>query len=129
VVVDRYWASTRAYADVEGGTACLDGLAAHIHPADFTLYLEAPIALRAARLTARGASTADRDSLLRARELEAAYARALQEPTAGTVIRLDASLPLARLVTMATRAITRLASTVAATRPVALRSARRAVCA
>jgi dTMP kinase len=106
LVVDRYWASTRAYADVEGGAACLDAIAPRVRPADLTLFLDAPAALRAARLRTRGASAADRDSLLHTHALESAYARALDDRNAGTVIRLDASLPLGRLVTLATRAIT-----------------------
>jgi dTMP kinase len=124
LVVDRYWPSTRAYADVEGGATCLDALAPRIRPADITLFLEAPVALRAARLGARGASAADHGSLLHAHALESAYARALRDRIAGTVIRLDASLPLTELVRTAVRSLT--------TRPLAraaIRSRRRAVCA
>lgn len=89
-VVDRYWLSTLAYADVEGSTDVLASLGRFVAPADVTFFLEAPREVRRARLATRASSACDRVSIERSRDLEASYERALQDPSAGRVHRLDA---------------------------------------
>jgi len=63
VVLDRYFLSTQAYADFRGSGLQLDHLGDRLLPADLTVFLEAPLEVRRARLHQRGESAADRETL------------------------------------------------------------------
>lgn len=64
VVLDRYFLSTQAYAELRGSELRLDGLAELLLPADLTVFLDAPLATRRKRIEARGhPSAADRETL------------------------------------------------------------------
>jgi dTMP kinase len=63
VVVDRYFLSTQAYAAFRGSTLELDALQACLTKPDLTVFLHAPLDVRTARLTKRGTSAADRETL------------------------------------------------------------------
>lgn len=64
VVVDRYWLSTVVYHRVMGAPCSLDEVSEHLPLADFTLFLHAPLEVRAERVRSRGQATdADRWSL------------------------------------------------------------------
>ncbi len=87
LVLDRYWASTCAYARAAGSVLELDEVAALLPRADLTLLLTLPEADRTARLRARGATEADVATLDPARRtaLEHALRQALSRPQAGPV--------------------------------------------
>ncbi len=92
VIIDRYWASTLAYALFEAGPTreaevlrLLQPLEAWVPPVDETWWLAVPDAVRSERLAQRGASDADRASLAGADALRDAYTIALQRPSCGTV--------------------------------------------
>jgi dTMP kinase len=96
VVLDRYFLSTQAYAAFRGTRLDLDALGAHpaLIPADLTVLLEAPLEVRRARLAARGASAADRETLS-----PSAQERLLEEherraglPVVGRLLRIDTSV-------------------------------------
>ena len=63
VVLDRYILSTQAYAAFRGSGLQLDSLGDLLHPADLTVFLEAPLTVRRPRLLKRGESAADRETL------------------------------------------------------------------
>lgn len=63
VVIDRYFLSTQAYAEYRGSPLRLDELSAFLVPATITLYLDAPLEARRARVHARGASVSDVETL------------------------------------------------------------------
>lgn len=89
VVIDRYWSSTVAYAACRDAAVDLGPVAAALLPADVAFFLDADEAARRERLTRRGATDADRDSLARHAALRAAYERALAGPWNGRVVRID----------------------------------------
>jgi len=96
VIIDRYWASTLAYALFEGGAAHRDEVLAVLCPlerwvvaVDETWWIEVPDDLRAERLARRGASEGDRASLAAPAALRAAYAVALSRPVSGVVREVD----------------------------------------
>ncbi|WP_373372037.1 hypothetical protein [Nannocystis radixulma] len=61
VVVDRYWLSTVVYHRVMGSPCLLDEVASVLPTPDFTVFLHAPLDVRASRVRARGLATeADR---------------------------------------------------------------------
>lgn len=64
VVLDRYFISTQAYAAFRGSRLGLEVIDALLQPADLTVLLEAPLAIRRARVLGRGFSTdADQETL------------------------------------------------------------------
>ena len=63
VVLDRYFLSTQAYAEFRGTALKLDDLGEMLVPADLTVFLEAPLAIRRVRIAERGESPADRETL------------------------------------------------------------------
>lgn len=94
VVVDRYWLSTAVYHRVMGAPCLLDEVAEHLPLADFTIFLHAPLAVRASRVRSRGhATVADRWSLQRgpSASIEALYRELGGHPIAGRFHELDAS--------------------------------------
>lgn len=94
VVVDRYWLSTVVYHRVMGSPCTLDEVADALPIPDFTIFLCAPLEIRAQRVNARGFSTgADRWSLQSepASRIEALYRELSRHKIAGRFIELDAS--------------------------------------
>ena len=93
VVIDRYWLSTVTHApdDALGALAALEGL---VQPADLTLYLVAPLAVRARRLHGREELTSHDEATLSAaedRRLDRRYRSFAQHPAAGRFVEVDAS--------------------------------------
>jgi len=94
VVVDRYWLSTVVYHRVMGSPCTLDEVADALPPADFTIFLHAPLGVRAQRVRSRGQATdADRWSLQPgpSQQIEDLYRELGRRPIAGRFIELDAS--------------------------------------
>jgi len=101
VVIDRYFLSTQAYAAFRGSALVLDHLGDLLVPADLTVVMDAPLAVRRARLTMRGESTADRETLAPDADerLRAQHAARLKLPVLGRLLPLDcASAPPEALV-------------------------------
>jgi len=94
VVIDRYFLSTQAYAEFRGSSIALDALHASLLPADLTVFLEASLSARAARILARGASATDRETLNAdaQRLLTELYVAKSVFPIVGRFLRLDTSL-------------------------------------
>lgn len=95
VVVDRYWLSTVVYHRVMGSPCMLDEVADALPLPDFTIFLQAPLEIRAQRVCSRGLTTdADRWSLLPepSARIEAMYRELSRHRLAGHFIELDASL-------------------------------------
>jgi len=63
VVIDRYFLSTQAYAAFRGSRLCVDHVESLLLPADLTVFLDAPLDVRARRVGRRGASAADQETL------------------------------------------------------------------
>lgn len=63
VVLDRYFLSTQAYASFRGSQLALDEVQAMLLPADATVYMDVPLAVRRARLSQRGATAADLETI------------------------------------------------------------------
>lgn len=64
VVLDRYFVSTQAYAEFRGSKLALDHLGDELLRPDLTVYLDASLEVRRARVGARGEeSAADRETL------------------------------------------------------------------
>ena len=59
----RHFLSTQAYAAFRGSKLRLDDLGALLQPADLTFFLHADLEVRRMRLTTRGPSAADRETL------------------------------------------------------------------
>lgn len=94
VVIDRYWLSTVVYHRVMGALCQLDEVAKHLPYADFTLFLHAPLEVRASRVRSRGQATeADRWSLqpCPSGRIEALYRELGHHRIAGRFLELDAS--------------------------------------
>lgn len=94
VVVDRYWLSTVVYHRVMGSPCMLDEVADALPTADFTIFLHAPLEVRAQRVRSRGQATdADRWSLQPgpSQQIEDLYRELGRRPIAGRFIELDAS--------------------------------------
>ena len=91
VVLDRYFLSTQAYAAFRGSVLGLDHVGDLLVPATLTVILHAPLDVRVARVTRRGESAADRETLTLAadRRLHAEHAARLHLSVAGRVLRLD----------------------------------------
>ena len=94
VVVDRYWLSTVVYHRVMGSPCLLDEVAGALPAPDVTVFLHAPLEVRAHRVRTRGLATdADRWSLQPepSARIEALYRDFGEHPIAGRFIALDAS--------------------------------------
>lgn len=105
VVVDRYWASTLAYAAIDGSDVRLGHVGEHVRRADVTFHLWLPSDVRLERLRARGMTPSDVASVERGDALDAHYARALATPHAGRVVSLDGRWPTDALVASAVVAL------------------------
>lgn len=93
-VVDRYFLSTLAYAELRGATLRLDEVERALVAPDFTVFLHAPVAIRAARMNGRHLqSKEDVRTLDPANDarLERAYRRHAERRVAGNVIDVDTS--------------------------------------
>jgi len=91
VVIDRYFLSTQAYAAFRGSQLCIDDTGDLLEPANVTVFLDTPLEVRRKRLTSRGTSAADRETIS-----EAADQRLLDEhmcraglPVVGRFVRMD----------------------------------------
>ncbi len=63
VVLDRYFLSTQAYAAFRGSQLEVDDVQRLLVPADWTIYIDTPLATRVERLAKRGTSAADLETL------------------------------------------------------------------
>ena len=91
VVVDRYFLSTQAYAAFQGSRLVLDELNKLLPPADLTVYVSAPLAVRQARIQARAASKADLITLdpEATRILEHEHEKRYGFPVVGNLMRIE----------------------------------------
>jgi dTMP kinase len=109
VVLDRYWASTRTYAQVADQNApALDEIAAQLIPATLTVFLKLSADQRCERLHRRSPSPCDADlrSLKTHDALEARFNALLATlPTTGRLLVLDATLPTDAQVELILRAL------------------------
>lgn len=94
VVLDRYFLSTQAYAAFRGSTIGLDELAGSLLCPHLTVLLEAPLDVRRARVTDRGATMADRETMQAAADagLRFEHDRRLGLPVIGRLLRCDTSV-------------------------------------
>jgi dTMP kinase len=93
VVLDRYFLSTQAYARFRGSALDLDALGDLLVPADLTVFVHAPLAVRLERLGRRGATAADRETMapLADARLRAEHEQRLGLPVVGRALELDSS--------------------------------------
>lgn len=63
VVLDRYFLSTQAYAAFRGSQLAIDAVQRLLRPADITFYIDTPLETRRARLSRRGMSAADLETV------------------------------------------------------------------
>jgi len=96
IVLDRYLLSTLVYADFRGSTLKIDdALSEVLHPADLTIFLDAPLAIRRKRICERSTVLAadDAETLSDSGDklLREGYRRRLELPAAGRVLALDSS--------------------------------------
>lgn len=93
VVMDRYFLSTQAYAQFRGSRLELDELHKHLVPADLTVYLDAPLAVRRQRLEARHCTHEDRETLTAAADdrLRALHAQRSELGIVGRWLRIDSA--------------------------------------
>lgn len=93
VVVDRWWASTLAYAGMRGRSAALDALEPFIVPSEWTIFLDADDTCRRTRLVSRGMSAHDVPTLepIHAATLRAAFRSSLRHPVCGHSLWVDTS--------------------------------------
>lgn len=91
VVLDRYFLSTQAYAEFRGSALRIDHLQQHLRPADLTVLLEAPLAVRRARIINRGGSAADSETLKQDADSRfmATHAARAHLPVIGRLLRVD----------------------------------------
>ena len=94
VVLDRYFLSTQAYAAFRGATLDLDVLGELLVPADLTVFLEAPLAIRRDRVAVRGESPADRETLSRQADicLKEAHLSRSTNSVIGRFLRIDTGM-------------------------------------
>lgn len=100
VVIDRYFLSTQAYAAFRGSSFNVDHLSAQLQPADLTVYIDTPLETRVARLSKRGTSAADletmtldADTRLRAQHFQRAHL-----PVIGRFVRIPGDRELEEVV-------------------------------
>lgn len=94
VVLDRYFLSTQVYAEFRGSILNIDdSVGKLLLPADWTVYLEAPLTTRQSRSQKRGCSAADSETLTHTAntELLRGYEQRLHLPVTGRCIRMDTS--------------------------------------
>lgn len=110
VVLDRYLLSTQAYAAFRGSALELDHLASLLVPADLTVFVDAPLAVRVERLAQRGTTAADRETMSPDADarLHVEYSARMGLAITGQVLHLDsASASVDSLVPKVVEAITR----------------------
>jgi thymidylate kinase len=90
-VIDRYFLSSQAYAAFRGSALAVDALGGALVPADLTVFVEAPLAVRVARLAARGVTAADRETMAPAADarLRREHERRFALPVVGRLLRVD----------------------------------------
>lgn len=92
VVVDRYWLSTVVYAACRTCHVDLSAVEPVLLRPDLTVFVDADEAVRQQRLTARGMTRADRDSVDHRNELRGHYLTALaKKGFSRTVLYLDST--------------------------------------
>ncbi len=91
VVMDRYWLSTWTWCIDRGSSLELVEVERSLARADVTIFLDASVAVRRARLTARGPTEQDRRTLdpARAHALRQRLLAGLERPIAGRALLLD----------------------------------------
>ena len=101
VVVDRYFLSTQAYAEFRGSKLQLDGVAGLLQPAAVTIFLDATLEVRTARVISRGGDPADYETLKPEADvyLRRAHIRRSALPVVGKFISIDTSLATPEQVT------------------------------
>ena len=91
VVLDRYFLSTQAYAAFRGSRLAVDDVQALLLPAHATVYMDVPRETRVARLSQRGATAADLETITPeadARLRQAHFSRA-HLAVVGRFVRMD----------------------------------------
>ena len=94
VVLDRYFLSTQVYAEFRGSILDMDeSIGGILQPADWTVFLEAPLNIRKSRLLTRGCSLFDGETLTYEANtsLLNGYKRRMQLPVVGKSMRIDTS--------------------------------------
>lgn len=91
VVMDRYWLSTWTWCIDRGSSLELPDVELTLARADVTIFLDASVAVRRARLLAREMTEQDRRTLdpVRAHALRQRLFEGLERPIAGRALRLD----------------------------------------
>ncbi|TCJ14896.1 hypothetical protein EZJ19_08385 [Parasulfuritortus cantonensis] len=95
VVLDRYFLSTQVYAEFRGSTLDVDDAVGKLLlPADLTVFLDAPWAVRQDRVLGRGCSAADRETLsaFAHSQLLSGYERRANHQVTGRLVRIDSSI-------------------------------------
>jgi dTMP kinase len=94
VVLDRYFLSTQAYAAFRGSELGLDENGRLLQPAHLTVFLDAPLEVRRARLAARGQSAADRETLSPEADarIRAEHMKRSQLGVVGRFLRVDGAM-------------------------------------
>ncbi len=92
-VLDRYFLSTQAYASFRGSVLRDDDVQRHLLPADLTVFLQAPLDVRRVRVSERGGSAADRETLLPSGDsaLRREYETRFDLPVVGRLLILDSA--------------------------------------
>lgn len=91
VVLDRYWPSTWAYAQLDQPLDLRD-VEQKLRPADWTIWVDAADDVRLARMALRGAlDGVDERSVQQSAALREQYALVLARPIAGQVLHLNTS--------------------------------------
>lgn len=91
VVIDRYWASTVAYAPLRGDSIDLRAVQATLLAPTITVFVDVDEDLRRERLAARRSTAADIATLLQGPSLRESYRRTLDDRFHGRVLRVDNS--------------------------------------
>lgn len=96
VVLDRYLLSTQVYAEFRGSKLQIEDAVAHVlRPADLTVFLDAPLDVRCARVRSRSQILPDDDAQTLVAEADSSlrrgYMRRLESRIVGRVLVLDSS--------------------------------------
>ena len=94
VVVDRYWLSTRVYGEMRGARLSLSEIEQSLVVPDITVFLQAPLSVRAARIAKRGINSREDAVTLDPatdRFLHSAFNRHAGLPTVGRFMPIDTS--------------------------------------
>ena len=91
VVLDRYFLSTQAYAVFRGTVLDLDQVAKDLLPADITVFLDVSLPIRHERLSRRGATGADIETLNATADvtLRHTHSERFGLPVVGTLLHLQ----------------------------------------